>query len=342
MRNSAVIQTRRQFVRGLALAPWTAGPITAMLAGKQAHANDRAADNFFSRPLTFVVPWAAGGGGDIAVRMLTSKLTERIHQQIIVENRGGATGTIGSAFAARSQPDGYTIVYATADSHFIFPHLYQQVPYDALRDFSPIAPIGYFQFGLAVHPSIPARTAEEFLDLVRQSPRKYTYGTWGIGSTAQLVMENFKAQHELEILHVPYQGTAPELLGLVSGQVDAAILPMQITDGYSKDGKIRMLGLGSPERYTTLPDLPTLKEQGMDIDLRSAVGLLGPAKIPGPIIERLNDELSNVMRDPTVQADLRTQYIVPQIMSPGDYQAFLQSEYQRWGEIVRNSHVTLS
>lgn len=345
MTHRAFMEARRRVVRGLALSPWMAGSLAASAVGSLAAGTARAssggAGNFPSHPLTFIVPWAAGGGGDIVVRMLTTKLSDRVGQPIVVENRGGATGTIGSAQAARSKPDGYTVVYATADSHFIFPQLYKQSPYDALRDFSPVAPIGYFQFGLAVHPSIPARNAQEFLALVRQSPRKYTYGTWGVGSTAQLVMENFKAEHGLDILHVPYQGTAPELLGLASGQVDAAILPMQITDGYVKDGKIRMLGLGSPERYATLPDLPTLREQGMDLDLRSAVGLLGPANIPAPILARLNDELGNVMRDPTVQDNLRTQYIVPQIMKTDEYRVFLQSEYQRWGGIVRNSRVQI-
>ena len=341
MKHHAFMQSRRKTLGVLAAAPWAAGSLTSLWTGGLAQAAEDAS-HFPSRALTFMVPWAAGGGGDIAVRLICSRLSGQLGQSLVVENKGGATGTIGSAQAARSEPDGYTVVYATADSHFIFPQLYSPPPYDPLKDFSAVAPIGYLQFGLAVHPSIPATTAQEFLDLVRKSPGKYSYGTWGIGSTAQLSVEDFLARNDLEMMHVPYQGTAPELLGLVSGQVDAAILPMQITDGYVKDGKLRLLGLGSPERYDTVPDLPTLKEQGIDLDLRSPVGFLGPAGIPEPILERLNAEISKVMHDPVVEKGLREQYMVSQVMTLDEYRAFLKSEYQRWGDIVRNSNVSLS
>lgn len=300
------------------------------------------AASFPSQPLTVIVPWAAGGGGDVVVRMLAATLSKRVGQQIVVENRGGATGTIGSAAAARRRPDGYTLLYATPDSHCIFPHLYNDVPYDTLKDFSCIAPIGYFQFGLAVHPSFPAKDALEFIRLIRESPGKYSYGTWGVGSTAQLIMEDFKIRNDLDVLHVPYQGTAPQLVGLASGQVAAAILPMQITDGYVKDGKIRMLGLGSPERFSELPDLPTLKEQGMDMDLRSPVGFLGPAGIPADILNKLNQEITATVNEPDVRKSLLAQYVLPQTMSAQAYREFFVAEYARWGAIVKNSRVVIN
>jgi len=335
--NSNFSPARRGVLRGMAIT-------ACALATGTTHAQRRdtgSIGDFPARALTVIVPWAAGGGGDVAVRMLGQALSARVNQPVVVENRGGATGTIGSSLAARSRPDGYTLVYATADSHFVFPHLYRQAPYDPLRDFSAVAPIGYFQFGLAVHPSVPARDAQEFLALLRCDPGRYSYGTWGIGSTAQLLMENYKVQHDLDVLHVPYQGTAPELLGLVSGQVDAAILPMQITDGYVQSGQIRLLGLGSPERDVSLPELPTLTEQGMTLDLRSAVGLLGPAGVAQPVLAWLNRAISEVMRNADVQAKLRAQYIVPQVLDLAQYQAFLQHEYQRWGEVVRNAKVSV-
>jgi len=192
-----------------------------------------------------------------------------------------------------------------------------------------------------VHPTFPARDVQEFLARVRAAPGRYSYGTWGVGSTAQLITERYKAQHALDILHVPYLGTAPELLALVAGQVDAAILPMQILDGYVNGGQIRLLGLGSPERYETLPDLPTLQEQGMNIDYRSAVGFLAPADVPPARLAWLNRMLSEVMHDPAVQQNLRTQYILSQVMTPTQYQAFLRDEYQRWGVVVRDAGVTL-
>ncbi|MEB2399002.1 MAG: tripartite tricarboxylate transporter substrate binding protein [Alcaligenaceae bacterium] len=274
--------------------------------------------------------------------MLAATLSQRLGQQIVVENRGGATGTIGSAAAARRKPDGYTFVYATPDSHCVFPHLYKDVPYDTLKDFSCIAPIGYFQFGLAVHPSFPAKNAQEFMRLVRESPGKYSYGTWGVGSTAQLIMEDFKVRNDLDILHVPYQGTAPQLVGLASGQVAAAILPMQITDGYVKDGKIRMIGLGSAERFSELPDLPTLIEQGMNVDFRSSVGFLGPAGIPADILNRLNQEIRATINEAAVRKNLLAQYVLPQDMSAQAYREFIVAEYARWGDIVKNSRVVIN
>lgn len=300
------------------------------------------AANFPNRPLTAIVPWAAGGGGDVVVRMLTATLSTRLGQQVVVLNRGGATGTIGSSVAARSNPDGYTFVYATPDSHCIFPHLYNDAPYDTLKDFSCIAPIGYFQFGLAVHPSFPAKDAQEFLNLIRKSPGKYSYGTWGIGSTAQLIMEDFKARNNLDVLHVPYQGTAPELVGLASGQVSAAILPMQITDSYVKDGRIRMLGLGSTERFSGLPDLPTLAEQGMNVDFRSPVGFLGPMGIQADVLNKLNREITATVNNPDVRKNLLAQYVLPQSMNADEYRAFIAAEYQRWGDIVKNAGVIIN
>lgn len=322
---------RRRLLLGIALAPLAAGPGLRLA---------RAAD-FPERPITFIVPWPAGGGGDVVVRMLAARIGERLGQQAIVDNRGGATGTIGSALAARSQPDGYTLVYAAVDSHFIFPQLNPKVPYEALRDFTPVAPIGHFQFGLAVRPDLPAHDAQAFLALVKESPRRYTYGTWGVGSAAQVVMEAYKAAHGLDILHVPYQGTAPALTALVGGEIDSAILPMQITDGYVKTGKIRMLGLGAPQRFPALPDLPTLKEQGMDIDFSAPLGFLAPAGLPADIQARLNEAITEVVKEPKVQDALRSMYVLPATMTPQQYQAFQEQEARRWREIVRNAQVTL-
>ncbi len=324
---ATAVSTRRQWLAaaGLGLAGFTG--------------RSRAADVFPARPVRIVVPWAAGGGGDVVVRLLAARLGERLGQQVVVDNRGGATGTIGSAVVAKSPPDGYTLVYAASDSHSIFPNLLKQPPYDARRDFTAVAPIGYFQFGIAVHPSVPVHSAAEFLALARRE--RLTYGTWGIGSSAHVAMESYRQEHKLDLQHVPYQGTAPLLVGLVGGQIQAAVLPMQITEQHVKSGGIRMLGIGSPQRAPQMPQLPTLMEQGMQLDLRGWVGFMGPARMPPEVLATLHQQISAVINEPRIQDSLRAMYVQPESRPQADYQAFVDGEFERWARMVRESRVVL-
>ncbi|WP_326534070.1 Bug family tripartite tricarboxylate transporter substrate binding protein [Pseudorhodoferax sp.] len=297
------------------------------------------AEGFPGKPVRVVVPWAAGGGGDVVVRMLGARLGERLGQQVVVENRGGATGTIGSALVAKSPADGYTLVYATSDSHSIFPNLLKQPPYDARTDFSAVAPIGYFQFGLAVHPSVPVQTAAELLALARRET--VTYGTWGVGSSAHVAIESWRQAEKLDLRHVPYQGTAPLLVGLVGGQLQAAVLPMQIAEQHMRGGGLRMLGLASPERTPNLPQLPTLMEQGVALDLRSWVGFMGPARLPPEVLALLHREISAVIAEPAIQDKLRALYVQTDAQPQAQYQRFVDGEYARWAKLVRESRVVL-
>lgn len=297
------------------------------------------ADSFPSKPIRIVVPWAAGGGGDVVVRLLAARLGERLGQQVVVDNRGGATGTIGSAVVAKSPADGYTLVYATADSHSIFPNLLKHPPYDARHDFSAVAPIGYFQFGLAVHPSVPARTAAELLALARRE--SVTYGTWGVGSSAHVAIESYRQDHRLDLRHVPYQGTAPLLVGLVGGQLQAAVLPMQIAEQHMRGGGLRMLGLASTGRAPNEPQLPTLVEQGMALDLRSWVGFMGPARMPAEVLALLHREIGAVIAEPAIQDKLRGLYVQTDAQPQAQYQRFVDAEYARWAKLVSESRVVL-
>ncbi|MDD2180540.1 tripartite tricarboxylate transporter substrate binding protein [Acidovorax sp. D2M1] len=320
--------TRRAFAVGTALFGLTANALPAMAA------------DFPTKPIRIIVPWPAGGGGDVVVRLMAPALSERLNTPVVVENRPGATGTIGSTIAAKSPADGYTLVYGTADSNSIMPHLLKGVSYDR-RSFVAVAPIGYFPYALAVHPSVNASNLKEFVQLARVSVAPLSYASWGIGSSGHVLGESLKAATGIDMLHVPFQGTAPVLNALISGQVKAAILPMPLVEQYVKSGSIKLLGVAASERLPGLNELPTLKEQGANVDLTTWVGFLAPEKVPADVVARLHKAINEVEARPDVSARLRQLQVISQPMSQPDYQTFVDSEYERWGKVVRQSRITL-
>ncbi len=298
------------------------------------------AENFPSKPVRIIVPWPAGGGGDVVVRLIAPALSDRLKTPVLVENRPGATGTIGSAVAAKSPPDGYTLVYGTADSNSIMPHLLKNAGFD--RDaFAAVAPIGFFPYALAVHPSVSAGNLREFVQVARSASDSLSFGSWGVGSSGQVLGESVKAATGIDMLHVPFQGTAPLLNALISGQIQAAMLPMPLVEQYVKAGRIRLLGVAAPDRLPGEPALPTLKEQGADVDVSTWVGFLAPAQVPADVLARLHEAIQEVGANPQISERLRQLHVVPQPMSQAQYQSFIDSEYERWGEIVQRAHITL-
>jgi tripartite-type tricarboxylate transporter receptor subunit TctC len=298
------------------------------------------AADFPSKPIRIIVPWPAGGGGDVVVRLIANGLSENLKTPVLVDNRPGATGTIGSAAAAKSAPDGYTLVYGAADSHSIMPHLLKNVGYDR-KAFVAVAPIGFFPYALAVHPSVKANTLQEFVQLARQSREKLTYGSWGVGSSGQVLGESVKAAAGIDLLHVPFQGTAPLVTALVGGQINAALLPMPLVEQYAKAGSIRLLGVAAPERLPGLPGLHTLKEQGVNVDINTWVGFLAPANVPADVLARLHDAIQQVEAEPQIAEKLRQLQVLPQPMSQRDYQNFIDTEYDRWGKVIQHAHITI-
>ena len=319
---------RRGLVVGLAVLALAAAAVPA------------AAADFPTKPIRIIVPWPAGGGGDVVVRLMAPAISERLNTPVLVENRPGATGTIGSAAAAKSPADGYTLVYGTADSNSIMPHLLKNVGYDR-KAFVAVAPIGYFPYALAVHPSVQASNLQEFVQLARNSREKLSFGSWGVGSSGQVLGESVKAATAIDMLHVPFQGTAPLLTALVGGQIKAAMLPMPLVEQYAKAGNIRLLGVAAPERLPGLPALRTLKEQGVNVDLNTWVGFLAPAQVPADVLARLHKAIQEVEATPQVAERLRQLQVVPQPMSQADYQSFVESEYDRWGKVIRQARITL-
>jgi tripartite-type tricarboxylate transporter receptor subunit TctC len=294
-----------------------------------------------TKPIKIIMPWAAGGGGDMLVRAMVPAISAKLGQTIIVENRPGAIGTIGSQAAARSPADGYTLVYGAADSHSIAPHILKQKPYDSLKDFVAVAPIGFTPLALTVHASHPAKTFEEFVEMARKASKPMTFGSWGQGSSGQITVEAIKQVAKIDLLHVPYNGTAPLIQAQLGQQMDAAILPIPVAEQHARAGTIRMLALASKQRMADFKDVPTLRERGVAVDMGPWLGFLAPAGTPGDVVAKIHAAIDASQDDPAVVATMKRMAMVPERMSPANYQAFYNAEYERWGSYIRNANLKL-
>lgn len=294
-----------------------------------------------SRPIKIIMPWAAGGGGDVLVRAITPSLAQRLGQPVIVDNRPGAIGTIGSLLAARSPADGYTLVYGTADSHSIAPHVLKTAPYDSRKDFVAIAPIGFTPLALVVHASHPARSFAQFLQSAKEAKEPRTFGSWGQGSSGHITMEALKQAARINPLHVPYNGTAPLMQAQLAKQVDCSIVPVLVAEQHVNAGTVRMLAVTARARLASHPDVPIMKEFGVELDMGPWLGFLGPAGLPADIVQRLNAAITASIAEPQVAETMKKMAMVIDTMSPAAYQSFHDSEYDRWGRYIRAAKISL-
>jgi tripartite-type tricarboxylate transporter receptor subunit TctC len=326
------LMNRRNALRLLSL-PAVGGSTLAALAQSQV---------FPSHPIKIIVPWAAGGGGDALVRSLAPVLAQRLGQPIIVDNRPGAIGTIGSLVGARSPADGYTLIYGAADSHSIAPHIIKPSPYDSKADFLAVAPLGFTPLSVIVHATHPARTFAEFQALARQAKDAPTYGSWGQGSSGQIIMEVLKKNTNTPLLHVPYTGTAPLIQAQLAKQIDCAIIPTLVAEQHVAAGAIRMLAVTAPDRLKSHPGVPTMKELGVDIDIGPWLGLVAPAKTPPEIVARLHDAIESSLADAQLAETMRKMSMVMTPMTASTYQQFYLKEYDRWGSYIQSANITLN
>lgn len=293
-----------------------------------------------NKPIKIVVPWAAGGGGDVAVRMFAPGLQARLGQSIVVENRPGAIGTIGSQAVARSPADGYTLLYGSADSHSIAPQVFKQAPYDSKKDFVAVAPIGFPPIALVVHASSPIKTFEQFLKVARESSAKpLTYGSWGQGGSGHITVEALKQLAKINMVHVPYNGTAPLLQAELANQIDCSVNTLPTVEPHIRAGTLRLLALVAKQRLPQFPEVPVLKEIGIGIDIGGWIGFLAPAGVPNEILVKLNAAIDATARDLADQ--IRQMTLVPDYQDQRSYQAFYLSEYDRWGQYIRNAKISL-
>ena len=294
-----------------------------------------------NKPIKIIVPWAAGGGGDVLVRMAAPGLQQRLGQPIVVENKPGAIGTIGSLAAARSPADGYTLLYGSADSHSIAPQVLKQTPYDARKDFVAVAPIGFPPIALVVHASHPAKTFEQFLKMAREAKQPLTYGSWGPGGSGHITGEALKQAAKVNLLHIPYNGTAPLLQAELANQVDCAINTLPVVEPHIRSGVLRVLAIVAKQRLPEFPDVPILKEIGIPIEIGGWIGFLAPAGVPPDILAKLHDAIEATLREPAYVEQMKKMTMVPDYQDQRSYQAFYLSEFDRWGQYVRNAKITV-
>ena len=282
-----------------------------------------------------VVPFAAGGVQDILARTLAPELGQLLGKNVIVENRLGASGTIGNAMVAKSAPDGNTLLLSAA-SHTITGHVYAKLPYHPIRDFTAVAHIGTVDYVLMVNPALPAKTVAEFIAYAKANPGKLNYASAGAGSATHLSMAYFASLTGIDMVHVPYKGTNEAVNEVLAGRADAVIASTIGALGFTKDPRIRMLGVTGAARSKFVPELPTLAESGVPgYAFDSWMGLLGPAGIPKATVDAINAAVGRELKDPALLERLDKQGVVPRALSPEEFAALLRDDYARMGRIVK-------
>ncbi|MGZ8154892.1 MAG: tripartite tricarboxylate transporter substrate binding protein [Burkholderiales bacterium] len=300
------------------------------LAGEPPASDGRA---FPTKPLRFVVPFPPGGSDTVA-RLLAQKLVPPLGQQVIVDNRPGAGGTVGTDIAAKAAPDGYTLLFATA-SFAISAKLYKKLPFDPVRDFTAIAPICSGPMLLVVHPSVSARTSAELVKLAKERPGVLNFASTGTGSITHLAAEIFKSATGISITHVPYKGTGPALSDLVAGQVQLTFVPLGAGLPYVRASRLRALGVASAKRSSASPEIATISESGVPgYEAATWYGVLVPAGTPGAIVARLNKETVAALAQPDTVKQLASLGFDPTPATSHEFQRFIASELAKWGKVI--------
>lgn len=298
-----------------------------------------AAQSYPDRPVRFIVPYAPGGSSDVIARLLGQKLAENLGQMFVVDNRPGAGSMLGTDIAAKSAPDGYTIILSDTP-HTINPSVYGKVPYDPVNGFSPISLVGTSAMFLFVHPSVPARSVKEFVALARSRPDGLAIGSGGNGTTTHLLAELFQSRAGIKLTHVPYKGAGPALVDVAAGQIPATFTSMATAAPLVKAGKLRVLGVTSVKRVATLPEVPTFAESGIsDFVVEQWWGVLAPAGVAPPVVARLHGGIVKAVEAPDVRERFETLAVQPATDSPGQFRALLASEVKRWAAVVKEAGI---
>ena len=298
------------------------------------------AQQYPSKPIVLVVPFAPGGTSELISRLVAQKLTERLGQQVVVENRPGAAGNIAMEQVARAAPDGYTLILGHIGTLAVNPAMFPKLPYDAIKDFAPVSLIAAVPNIVTVNPAVPAKTLKEFLDLARAKPGSINYGSAGNGSAGHLAMEYLKRIAKADMVHVPYKGTGPMLTDLLAGQTQATFTGSSPLIPHIKSGKLRALAVGSAVRIPSLPEVPTVAESGFaGFETAQWYGIIAPAKTPLAIIQKLSVEIAQVMKQPDVIARLSGDGTVMIGSTPNEFAAYISKEMKRWGEVVHDANI---
>jgi tripartite-type tricarboxylate transporter receptor subunit TctC len=300
------------------------------------------AQDYPSRPIKIVVPYATGGGTDFLARLLATELSERLRQPVLIDNRPGASTFIGAELVARSAPDGYTLLTSAASTFAINQSLFKKLPYDPSNDFAPITLLGQFPLLLVVSKDYSAKSLQEFVNGAKTKAGGVDFASAGTGSTHHLAMEAFMQRTGVKMVHVPYKGAGPALTDIIAGRVPSMLLDIAVAREPIRAGQIRALGVATAKRLDDLPDVPTIAEGGYpSFEVSAWNGMVAPRGTPPAIIDRLNQEIGRVLNSPAIRPKLRAAGIEPAHNTPAEFAAYIKAETERWGEVVRRGNVTV-
>ncbi len=313
----------------------------ALCAAALLHAGGAAAQSWPSKPIRLMVPFPPGGSTDIVSRIVAQKLSERLGQAIVIENRGGGGGTIGTAAVARQVPDGYNLTVASTSTHVVAPGVYAKLEYDPVKDFAPIGLMAVSPYLLVVNPALPAKSLKELVELSKSKPGKLNYASAGIGSTTHLAMEMLKSVSSTYMLHIPYSGNGPAGTAVVSGQVEILFGSLPALLSQAKSGRVRPLAVGTPKRSPSLPDVPTVAESGYaGFDASLWLALMAPAGTPPAIIDRVNKEIGALIATPEMKAALDKAGAEPLTGTPADLAAMIRDGVPKYAKIIKTAGIT--
>jgi len=324
---------RRNVILGLSLA---AALATAPLGA--AHAEDA----YPSKPIRLVIPFPPGGTTDIVGRLFAEKLTRELGQTVVVENRGGAGGSIGSAFVANSAPDGYILGIATVSTHGINPAVYPNLPFDVTKDFTPISNLAAVPNIMTVNPKVPAKTIADFIALAKREPGKLTYASAGNGSVSHMMGEMFKMASGTNLMHVPYRGVGPALNDTLAGQVDVLFDNLPSSLPHAQSGSLVALAVAAPKRVAALPNVPTFAEAGLPaVNDSSWFGLVGPAKMPQPVVDKIYQAVVKISAEADVKSKLESLGAEPVANTPADYAKQIADEVAKNKRIAKEANIKI-
>ncbi len=292
-----------------------------------------------SKPVRLIIPFPPGGSNDIVGRMVATQLSDRLGQSVIADNRGGAGGTIGTDMAAKSAPDGYTLLLISV-AHAFNPAMYKKLPYDPEKSFAAIGLVAAGPVALTVNPAVPAHSVKELIDLAKAHPGKLNYATAGVGSFQHLASELFKLQAGVDMVHVPYKGGGPAMMDTIGGQAQINMASLIQVIPHAKSGKLRLLATSGTKRSALFPDVPTVAETVPGYDATNWWGLVAPAGTPQPVIAKLNAELDALLKSDETKKRLESEGADILRMDPAQFARFLHDEIEKWGKVVKQAGIT--
>lgn len=318
-------------------------PALALLAALGLTGPVHAQGNYPSKPIRWVVPYAAGGGTDVVARPIAQKLGEVLGQAIVYENRGGAGGLIAGELVARAAPDGYTLLVAAGNTHIFASLLYDKIPYDPVKDYAPITNFVEVPNILVARPSFPPKTIQELIAYGKANPGRINWASSGNGAGGHLGLVLFSQRVGLNVIHIPYKGAGPATAAVLGNEADLLFANAGVFIAHIKAGKLRAIGVGAPKRLAILPDLPTFAEAGVaNVENGSIYGLAAPAGTPKAILDKLQAELAKIIHSPDSVARLESVGAMPVANTPAQFVEYLKQEVQKWGKIVRENGIKAS